>query len=149
MRTTRATFASLLCLLLAGCDGTMAAPDAGVTSGVILTVTAAASRDQINGVAPRMGYQYFLLDTTIEARGVGPISIAPFAFQLTLEDGTRVIADSRTNELTDGCRSRMIAVDEIVTCRLAFLALLDAAPPATLAWTDMTLRASAVVPPLG
>ena len=145
----RSAFGLVACLLLAGCDGTMEMPDAGVTSGVVLTVTAAASRDQINGVAPRTGYQYYLLDTTIEARGVGPISIAPFAFQLTLEDGTRVIADSRTNELVDGCTSQMIAVGETVVCRLAFLALLDATPPATLVWTDMIRRASAVVPPLG
>jgi len=138
----------LVAVTLLGCGGGSDIDDAGITEGVVLTVTAATSRDQINGVSPRMGYQYYLLDTTIEARGVGPISIAPFAYQLTLEDGTRVTGDSRTNELADGCTSRSVAVDEVRACRLLFLVLTDASPPATLSWTDMTESARASVPPL-
>lgn len=137
-----------LLLVCAGCDGT-AVTDAGPPpSGVILTATGVAERDSINGVAPRMGFKYYLIDVTIEARGVGPISIAPFAFEVALQDGTRITADSRTNELADGCTSQSIPVDGMVACRLAFSPLVDAAPPATVRWSDGSRSASAMVPPL-
>lgn len=145
--TTR--LASLvLAVALSGCDGT-AMPDAGApTTGVILTATGVAERPDINGVGPRMGYKYYLIDVTIEARGVGPISIAPFAFTAVLTDGTSMIADARTNELADGCTSRSIPVDGTVMCRLAFTPLADAPPPATVQWSDGMRTASATVPPL-
>lgn len=146
---TRAHAASILGLLLAlGCDATDL-PDAGPPpSGVVLTATGASERDSINGVAPRMGFKYYLIDVTIEARGVGPISIAPFAFEVTLEDGQRITADSRTNELADGCTSQSIPLDGMVACRLAFSPLVDAPAPTTVRWSDGTRSASARVPPL-
>ncbi|MCA9604072.1 MAG: hypothetical protein KC619_00635 [Myxococcales bacterium] len=138
----------LLLLAALGCDGTTVEDAGPPASGVILTATGVSERDSINGVAPRMGFKYYLIDVTIEARGVGPISIAPFAFEVALADGTRITADSRTNELADGCTSQSIPVDGMVACRLAFSPLVDAPAPATVRWTDGSRSASAMVPPL-
>jgi len=136
-------------LLALGCgDGEAPLPDAGPVTGVFLTATGAAARSNINGVAPRMGFRYYLIDVTFEARGGGPISIAPFTFDVLLADGTRITADSRTNELEDGCTSRMVPVDGTVMCRLAFVAAEDAAPPASLEYDNDGIRATATVPAL-
>lgn len=139
---------ALVLLLAAGCDGATTVDAGEPATGVFLTATGATMRDSINGVAPRMGFKYYLIDATIEARGVGPISIAPFAFEVTLEDGSRFTADSRTNELADGCTSRSVMIDETFACRLAFTPLIDAPAPVRLAWTDGSRSASAAVPPL-
>jgi len=135
-------------VLALGCGGEEGLPDAGPTTGVFLRATGAAARSNINGVAPAMGFQYYLIDASFEARGVGPISIAPFTFDVILADGTRITADSRTNELADGCTSQTVPVDATVNCRLAFLAALDAAPPASLEYENDGTRATATVPPL-
>ena len=146
----RATLPILALLLLAACDGgEPEMPDAGEPDGVFMTVTAAGTRDALNGVAPRMGFQYYLLDVTLETRGVGPISVAPFAFTVTLEDGSPIMGDSRTDEIAMGCTSQMVGVDETLACRIVFEVLVDAAPPVTLRWTDGSESASAMVPPLG
>ncbi|MBX3271831.1 MAG: hypothetical protein KF729_16305 [Sandaracinaceae bacterium] len=144
---TRALPWLALILALGACDGGGGGSDAGAPpTGVVLSVTGAARRADINGVVPRPGFEYLLLDAVIEARGVGPIPIAPFAFEVTLEDATRITADSRTNELADGCRSRNLAVDETHACRLAFTVALDAAPASTLRWSDGSRSAVAPVP---
>ncbi len=145
----RARALLISCFVLVGCDGEMEVPDAGEpTEGVFLNVTAAAERDMINGIAPNMGYKYYLLDITIEARGLGPISIAPFSFTVTLADGAPIMGHRRTNVLVDGCTSQMVGPDETLACRLVFNVLVDASAPATLRWTGATLSASADVPPL-
>lgn len=136
-------------LLLAGCDGEMELPDAGEpTAGVFMTVTAASERDQINALAPRMGFKYYLLDVSIEARGLGPISIAPFAFTVILAAGGPIMGDSRTDDLADGCTSQMVGPDASLACRVVFVVLADASAPVTLRWTDGTESATAEVPPL-
>ena len=144
--------ACLLVPLALGC-GAPAEPDAGFDAmslvGARLTVDEAAARDQINGVMPRAGFQYYLLTLTLEARGVGPLSIAPFALAITLEDGSLIEGDDdRTSSMTDGCTSQQIPVDGSLTCRVAFVVPVDAAPPATLAWEDASRSATATVPPL-
>ena len=136
-------------VVLAGCDGEMELPDAGEpTEGVFMNVMAASERDQLNGVAPRMGFKYYLLDVGIEARGLGPISVAPFAFTLVLTNGAPFMGDSRTDEIVDGCTSQIVARDETLVCRVVFNVLVDAPAPATLRWTDGTESSSAPVPPL-
>ena len=145
----RARWAMIALLFLGGCDGEMEVPDAGEpTEGVFMNVSAASERDQINGIAPRMGFKYYLLDISIEARGLGPISIAPFAFTVTLADGAPIMANRRTNEIVDGCTSQPVGPDETLVCRLVFLVLIDAAAPATLRWEDAAESATAEVPPL-
>lgn len=135
--------------VMAACDGSMTVDDGGPpASGLVLTATGAAERTNINGVAPRMGFKYYLIDATVEARGSGPFSIAPFTFAVVLEDGTRTTADSRTNELADGCSSQSIPVDTTVMCRLAFLALVDAPAPATLVYDNDGTVVRASVPAL-
>jgi hypothetical protein len=157
MTPRRACFGIALSILLgmlpSGCGGESGTdagpPDAESATGVVLTVTAAAARATLNGVAPRPGNQYYLLDVTLEARGVGPVSIAPVAFEVELGDGTRVRGDAdRTNAIGEGCRSRTVPVDETVACRVAFIVAEDAAAPTTLRWADASYAASAPVPPI-
>lgn len=136
----------------AGCDGDSGAdggPGDAAPAGVELTVTAAAARGAIDGIAPRPGSQYYLLDVTFVARAVGPISVAPFALELELEDLTRVRGDAeRTEAMEDGCRSRTVPMDATLNCRVAFIVAEDAAAPATLRWADANYDAAAAVPPL-
>ena len=96
---------------LVGCDSETPTEDAGtdafVATGVVMTVTAATAAEAVGGVSAGDGFQYYVLDVTFEARGVGPISVAPNALMLTLEGNpSRVNANFRTGEITDGCRAR-------------------------------------------
>lgn len=157
MRTAPPSRLALLCLCLivglgAGCDGDggtdAGPPDAGPPTGVGLTVDDAQLRDAILGVSPRAGNRYLLLDVTLQTRD-DAISVAPVAFEVELEDRTRVRGDAdRTNAMEDGCRSQMVASDSTLACRVAFVVAEGASAPRTLRWADATRSASAAVPPL-
>jgi hypothetical protein len=143
----------LLVLLAFGCDGGSASDDAGPPDAagaeVALTVDDAAAAAAIGGVAPRSGYQFYILGVTLEVRAGSAAPVAAIAFSLSLEDGTRVTADAGfTNGITDGCRSQTVAVGSSVTCNVVFEVLADATAPRTLTWSDGTRSASAAVPAL-
>lgn len=140
-------------LLFGGCDSEPAMEDAGtdafVASGVVMTVDAAEAADAVAGISAGDGFQYYVLDVTLEARGVGPISVAPNAFMVRLEgQPAPVNANFRTGEISDGCRSQMVAADASLSCRALFTVPSDAPPPMTLEWADATYSATASVPPL-
>ena len=136
-----------------GCDDGSPGDDAGPPDAagaeVVLTVDEAVAQGSIGGVGPRSGYQFYILGVTLEARAGSAVPVAPIAFSLRLEDAVRITADAGfTNGVTDGCRSQTVAVGNSVTCNLVFEVLVDAAPPATLTWSDGTRSVSAAVPAL-
>lgn len=140
-------------LALAGCDGDGGGDDAGTdaapTPMVIMTVDAATATPALEGVAAGAGFQYYVLDVTLEARGLGPISVGPNAFMLFLEgDPAAIVGNHRSGEIEDGCRSQLVQPDTSLSCRAVFLVEEAAPPPVLLRWMDADYDADADVPPL-
>jgi hypothetical protein len=150
----RGTFLAALAFsaVLGACDGEGGGTDAGrLDAGaqpIGLTVLGARYAMVVAGMAARGGYHYVILDVTLEARGVGPLAVAPNAFTLVLEDGTRATGQAMaTDAIENGCTSRSVPLGSSVSCSVVFEVAQGAAAPRTLVWSDRIRTVSAEVPP--
>jgi hypothetical protein len=135
--------------MLAACGGTpMEEVDSGPPA-IGLTVHSARMIGSDGVMLPRSGYRFVALDITIAANLVGPIPVAPAAFETTLTDGTpAAAAPMPTNQVVNGCTSRSLPLGSSASCTVIFELMLGSADPATLVWSNGTYTIEAPVPPL-
>jgi hypothetical protein len=142
----------MLAAAIAACGGGRDLADADGADADVepigLAVTASRHAMVVAGMSARAGYRYLVLDVVVEARRIGPLPVAPNAFEVVLSDGTRRNAQTMaTNSIENGCTSRSLPLGSSTECTLVFEVSQSGASPATLVWSDGTRTATAAVPP--